>query len=137
MAFASTFFLIDAVGVVWNGRRVVDDARVGIDDARVGLNDVRADISDACAQVEWPVGWYQRGRCEYPPVVCRYQPAPGTCPLTSVQVSATSAHMADACAQIPTRAGHMSNDRRARISDLGACGRDLRAGIRDLRAQVR
>ena len=130
MAFASTFFPISAVGVVWKGRRVVDDARVGINEGRAG-------ISEACAQVEWPVGWYQRGRCEYPPVVCRYQPAPGTCPLTSVQVSATSVHMADACAQIPTRAGHMSNDRRARISDLGACGSDLRAGIRDLRAQVR
>jgi len=81
MAFASTLFPINAVGVVWNGRRVVDDARVGIDDARVGLNDVRAGISDACAQVEWPVGWYQRGRCVYPPVVCRYQAALATWPL--------------------------------------------------------
>ena len=137
MTFASTFFPISAVGVVWKGRRVVGDARVGINEVRPGINEGRAGISEACAQVKWPVGWYQRGRCEYPPVVCRYQPAPGTCPLTSVQVSATSVHMADACAQIPTRAGHMSNDLRARISDLGACGSDLRAGIRDLRAQVR
>src|SRR5674476_1281976 len=56
MAFASTFFPIGAVGVVWKGRRVVDDARVGINEGRGG-------ISEACAQVEWPAGWYQRGLC--------------------------------------------------------------------------
>ena len=49
MAFASTFFPISAVGVVWKGRRVVDDARVGINEGRAG-------ISEACAQVEWPAG---------------------------------------------------------------------------------
>jgi hypothetical protein len=130
----------------WYGRAGVSLTTLVLVSTRGGLvsarpvhrsSGLRASISEACAQVEWPAGWYQRGRCVYPPVVCRYQPAPGTCPLTSVQVSATSAHMADACAQVSTRAGHMSNDRRARISDLGACGRDLRAGIRDLRAQVR
>jgi hypothetical protein len=59
MAFASTLVPINAVGVVWNGRRVfgdvhvgIDDAPVGIDDAPVGLSDVQAIISDARAWVE-------------------------------------------------------------------------------------
>jgi hypothetical protein len=49
MAFASTFFPVNTVGVVWNGRRVIDDARVGINEGRAG-------ISEACGQVEWPAG---------------------------------------------------------------------------------
>jgi hypothetical protein len=53
MAFASTLFPIDAVGAIWNGRRVVGDVHVGIDDAPVGLSDVHAFISDAHERVEW------------------------------------------------------------------------------------
>lgn len=60
MAFASTLFPIDAVGVVCNGRRVVGDvhvgiydARVGIDDAPDGLSDVQAFVRDAHERVEW------------------------------------------------------------------------------------
>ena len=79
------------------------------------------------ALATWPLprGRYQRHPGVVPPPDCRYQPAPGTCSPTSAQVSATSAHMADACAQIPTRARNMSHDMCAGISRLGASADDV------------
>ena len=115
MAFASTFFPISAVGVVWKGRRVVDDARVGINEGRAG-------ISEACAQVEWPAGWYQRR-------LCTGRVACGLVSARPVRVSACRV-------QVSAGSGHMSADLCAGISDLGAQGRRLCAASNEGGAYV-